>query len=359
MDNRTIKDLTKLSLSFLTPFYEQGRGNATTARRIVTGLGERNLTTNVVAYDEKLVTPNRMDESDLFHILHFRRFAEWQEKNMYKIQKPYVITSGGTDVNIDIFKDEFKEMIGNVLKDAAAITVFSIDAKEKLANIYPAISDKVHIIKQSVWFPAGASCASSIFHFHAVGPNILLPAGLRAVKDVLFVLPALRKLKEQFPNLMFTILGAPIEARVLDAVRQVQKDYSWFHYFEEVPLKGMKQIYKQSDLIINTSLSEGQSSALLEAMSVGKPVVARNNGGNRSIIRHGETGLLFDTIDDFYGQVVELLKNEELKKKLAQNGQKYVEENHSLQEEIDSYLRLYKHVMNTQTIQNSKMGKGI
>jgi glycosyltransferase involved in cell wall biosynthesis len=49
-----------------------------------------------------------------------------------------------------------------------------------------------------------------------------------------------------------------------------------------------------ADVVLNTSVSEGQSGALLEAMAAGAvPVVARANEGNASLVVHGVTGLLF------------------------------------------------------------------
>ncbi|MFN7252813.1 MAG: glycosyltransferase [Anaerobacillus sp.] len=348
MASRITEDLTGISLAFLTPYYHQGRGNATTARRIVDGLGQMNIKANVVAYDEQTFSQliNKIEQSDFLHVLHFRRFAEWLEANNYHIQKPYIITSGGTDVNIDIFKSEYKEKIGYVLNKAAAITVFSEDAKQKLADEY-SMTDKVHIIEQSVWFPDEASDENSTLPLTVddVGPNILLPAGLRAVKDVLFVLPALVELKRQLSGLTFTILGAPLEGSVVEAVREVEKSYPWINYLEEVPLRVMKDIYRQSDLVINTSISEGQSSALLEAMFLEKPVIARNNGGNRSVITHGENGLLFDHPNEFYEQVVSLFSNDHLRKKMSINGQKYVFDKHSLKDEMARYLSLYKQLV--------------
>jgi glycosyltransferase involved in cell wall biosynthesis len=46
---------------------------------------------------------------------------------------------------------------------------------------------------------------------------------------------------------------------------------------------------------LNSSVSEGQASALLEAMQLRVPIIARRNEGNESLVEHGRTGLLFDT----------------------------------------------------------------
>lgn len=47
------------------------------------------------------------------------------------------------------------------------------------------------------------------------------------------------------------------------------------------------------DAFLLTSLSEGTSMTLLEAMSVGKPCIASNAGGNPEIVSHEKTGLIF------------------------------------------------------------------
>jgi glycosyltransferase involved in cell wall biosynthesis len=46
------------------------------------------------------------------------------------------------------------------------------------------------------------------------------------------------------------------------------------------------------------SLYEGLSHVLIEAMTLGTPVIATDAGGNTTLISHGETGLLVSPGDD-------------------------------------------------------------
>jgi len=46
-------------------------------------------------------------------------------------------------------------------------------------------------------------------------------------------------------------------------------------------------------VLVNSSESEGQCNALLEAMQAGIPILARDNAGNSRIIQHGVTGWLW------------------------------------------------------------------
>ena len=49
----------------------------------------------------------------------------------------------------------------------------------------------------------------------------------------------------------------------------------------------------RSLVVVNSSQSEGMSQALLEAMTLQVPVLARDIPGNRAIVQDGVTGLLF------------------------------------------------------------------
>jgi len=49
-----------------------------------------------------------------------------------------------------------------------------------------------------------------------------------------------------------------------------------------------------ADVVLNTSESEGMSPVILEAGLLGRPVVASDVVGNRDLVRHKETGLLFE-----------------------------------------------------------------
>jgi glycosyltransferase involved in cell wall biosynthesis len=47
-----------------------------------------------------------------------------------------------------------------------------------------------------------------------------------------------------------------------------------------------------ADVFVLSSITEGISVALLEAMSMARPVVVTAAGGNTELVKHGQTGLL-------------------------------------------------------------------
>jgi glycosyltransferase involved in cell wall biosynthesis len=56
----------------------------------------------------------------------------------------------------------------------------------------------------------------------------------------------------------------------------------------------LREIYRSADCLVNPSLCEGMPNVVLEAMASGIPVIASRVPGNDSVVRHGETGWLFD-----------------------------------------------------------------
>lgn len=55
---------------------------------------------------------------------------------------------------------------------------------------------------------------------------------------------------------------------------------------------------KAADVFVLNSLYEGLSHVLIEAMTLGTPVIATDAGGNKTLVVHGETGLLITPGDD-------------------------------------------------------------
>lgn len=66
---------------------------------------------------------------------------------------------------------------------------------------------------------------------------------------------------------------------------------------------------KKSLCLINTSLSEGMSNAILEAQVNGIIPVVRAIDGNINLVEHNKTGLLFENPDKMYRILEWLIEN--------------------------------------------------
>lgn len=101
------------------------------------------------------------------------------------------------------------------------------------------------------------------------------------------------------------------------------------------------------DVFVLSSVMEGISITLLEAMAAGKPVVATNVGGNPEVIVDGVTGFLVPPKkpDEMALSIIKILQESKLAKKMVDAGRKRVEEKFSLDRMVNEYMGIYKEIL--------------
>lgn len=333
-----------MKILLLTPYLHSNRGNSTTAKRIASGLKQKGVDVTVFAYEEdewNEEIKGKADTCDVIHIIHFYRFSKWAKKTKFQLNKPYIMTNGGTDVNLDLYNLGNRAEMLDILQNAGAITVFTDDAKEKLCKAYSKMGLRIEVIKQSVWFPISEEASTSL-NVVPGDPAILLPSGLREVKDVFFLIEEIILLQKKYPNLQFLIAGMVLDKNIYDTLKKYIEKYSWIHFLENVPIEKMVSLYKWADIVLNTSISEGQSSAILEAMETGCVVLARNNPGNASIIEDGINGYLFNDGKEFLEKVEVVLTQQEKAQMIISNAKGFVQTHHLFEDEISAFIKLYQ-----------------
>ena len=84
--------------------------------------------------------------------------------------------------------------------------------------------------------------------------------------------------------------------------------------------------------------------SVIEAMAYGKPVVASRVGGIPELVRHGETGLLFQPTDrrDLSAKIQIMMNDPELRRRFGRLGRKVVESDYSLDSHGNTLLSLYR-----------------
>lgn len=95
------------------------------------------------------------------------------------------------------------------------------------------------------------------------------------------------------------------------------------------------------DVYIQVSLWEGLSIAILEAMALGKPVVASNIVGNKDSVEDGKTGFLIDTMDDAV-IAIKKLQDDSLRKAMGQASYQRCKDLFDKDLNFDELLKIYE-----------------
>lgn len=100
------------------------------------------------------------------------------------------------------------------------------------------------------------------------------------------------------------------------------------------------------DVFVLTSLSEGMSNTILEAMASKLPVIATNVGNNSILVKDGETGRLVPISDSskLADAIIDVLSNMELARDMGNAGYKHIKDNFSIEQMIKKYQQLYKYL---------------
>src|SRR5438093_1048454 len=95
------------------------------------------------------------------------------------------------------------------------------------------------------------------------------------------------------------------------------------------------------------SRMEGLSQALLEAMALGLPVVASAAGGNRDLVRSGETGLLVSPLDPaaWAAALEQMLGDGEASRRLGQAGRTLVRREFTLERTAERTELVYREAL--------------
>jgi glycosyltransferase involved in cell wall biosynthesis len=152
---------------------------------------------------------------------------------------------------------------------------------------------------------------------------------------------AIRKLREKGIEAEFQLLGAIDEKHKRGIPSKIV--HNWIEG-KEVNYLGttdnVKQLIRQSDCVVLPSYREGTPKTLLEAASMGIPIVATDVPGCRNVVENGHNGYLckMKNADDLADKMLKVYQlDPEKRAEMGVNSRKKVEKEFDVQLVIDKY----------------------
>ena len=195
-------------------------------------------------------------------------------------------------------------------------------------------------------------------------PTLLYVGNLTIQKGLSVLIDALNIVAKEIPNIkLLMVLNMPFER--YENPGRLDVDMGQFfkikekikHYGLEdniLPLgllDNMPQVMAASDVFITPFLSTtgivDYPTSLLEAMAVGKPVIATRVGGIPEIIEHKENGMLVEpnNVDELVSAIMYMLNNKEEAKNMGKEGAKIISEKFKREAEVGKLEEVYRDVL--------------
>lgn len=228
-------------------------------------------------------------------------------------------------------------------KFTTKIIAVSSSIKDSLTSYSWIHEDKIVVIDNGVDTEKFKPCKDNInfrttYNLAENTCLIGIVARLDPVKDIGTAINSIRKLADAH---IFIVGGGP-EREKLEALSKQSSLEKRVHFLGE--RNDVSTLLHEFDLYVLTSLREGTSNTLLEAMAAGLPIIATNVGGNPILIDEAKTGYLINPKDPdaLAAHIKTFLNNSEEFIQIGKNARNKAVSTYSLIVMVKKYEDLYK-----------------
>ncbi|MFH1641255.1 MAG: glycosyltransferase family 4 protein [Candidatus Omnitrophota bacterium] len=257
--------------------------------------------------------------------------------------KPYVSTCHG------FFKRRFSRRIFPCW--GAKVIAISQQVKEHLIRDFGVKENRVRLIHNGVDIDdfrqtAGKRLNAKLNLGLTSGPVIGIVARLSGVKGHVYLIEAMKTVVKKFPDAQLLIVGEGRLGKDLENLCARLGLGDNIVFLSSVT--DTTRVLSAMDLFVLPSLEEGLGLSLMEAMASGLPVIGSDVGGIKSLIHHGNTGLLVKRADskELASAILELLSDRKLANILGNNASKFIAEDFSREKMVLETERAYLECLN-------------
>ncbi len=167
---------------------------------------------------------------------------------------------------------------------------------------------------------------------------------LYRLKGVQFLIEAFKNLHKDFPEYKLVIVGdGPYRQELEDLTGKLAKeDSDAIEFTGRKELSEVKDIMKSCTVVVLPSLSEGLGRVLIEAATLGKPIIGSNIDGIPDLIKDDVNGFLFEpgNVKEFEQKLRKTIGDPERAKKMGSMGREYMIKTFSTEKYFNSFIKM-------------------
>jgi glycosyltransferase involved in cell wall biosynthesis len=160
-----------------------------------------------------------------------------------------------------------------------------------------------------------------------------------------YLIKSFVKVKERFKklNLKLLIVGGGVQERYLKKLTHDLGIASDIVFTGHINYDRIPEFHNMLDIYCALSVEESFGVAVLEACATEKPVIVSNAGGLPEIVEHQSTGLVVEkkNIVAAANAISILVRDEQLRKRLGQNGRKKVIKEYNWDDSVKRMISIY------------------
>jgi glycosyltransferase involved in cell wall biosynthesis len=150
--------------------------------------------------------------------------------------------------------------------------------------------------------------------------NLIFPGGAKPEKNGAIVIDALPEVTRHFPLLHLYVAGHVPSTHPLREMTCRLRLESNVTFTGFLPTKKYRNLLKSVDTLVMPSHEEAGSLVYLEAMALGKPIIAGRTGGVQEYVLHDRNGILVELNSQAFAvAILALCRNGELARSISQS----------------------------------------
>ena len=316
---------------------DRAAGDAVSVRRLTEQLSGLGIAAHYRAMDANGLARDVLpDGADVVHALNAEGPARVAISVAQRFDAPLVVTTTGTDLDSGAIDPERRVALLENLERADHVVVLSKRQRLIVESLVPGAI--VTRITQGVTLVSSSFDLRRAAAVPADRSIALMLGGLRPVKGHHFALDAWERCR---PETALVIAGDRIDGSYAAGLEERVSKVDGVVLLPAIRHADVMAALRAADVLLNTSESEGESRAILEAMTIGTPVVARNNDGNRALVGSG-AGLLFDDAQGLCQALDELRERPRVRASVVQTAFDVIAERRAGTPDAEALAGLYR-----------------